>query len=71
MTPSFGSGPGLKFQQLEKTKPDFAANVAALGLRVQCNHWGPINRRQAVVSAAVNDMLSQAQTTLGGQNATS
>ncbi len=38
---------GWKFQQLCKTNPAFAAQVAAIGLRTLYNEWGPIIRREA------------------------
>lgn len=40
----FGAGPGREFQQFCKDNPAFTVELAALGLRVTANHWGPIDR---------------------------
>jgi hypothetical protein len=61
MTQNWGSGKGRDFQALCKECPDFAAMVAALGLRHACNHWGPIIRRQAFLAKVVDDLLRQVQ----------
>lgn len=44
---SIGSGDGFQFQTLCKTKPEFAVECAAIGLRVLRSHWGPIINRAA------------------------
>jgi SH3 domain-containing protein len=58
---NFGSGKGREFQRLSKECPAFAAEFAALGLRLFRTHWGPINRRQAEVRPECNVMLLQVQ----------
>jgi len=44
---NWGTGEGVSFQQLTKSCPLFAAEFAALALRMERTHWGPINRRDA------------------------
>lgn len=43
---TFGSGDAAAFQNLCKSKPAFAVECAAVGLRVIRQHWGPINRHE-------------------------
>jgi len=47
----WGDGPGRDFQALTKRCPKFAVLYAALLLRHARQHWGPINRREAEVTA--------------------
>jgi Putative peptidoglycan binding domain/N-acetylmuramoyl-L-alanine amidase len=58
---NFGSGPGREFQQLSKECPALAAELAAVGLRHNRRHWGPINRREAEVRPVCDLMLRQVQ----------
>ena len=58
---SWGLGQGLEFQRLCKSKPDFAAQAAALGLRSLRNHWGPVNRFEVQIKREVDDMLKKVQ----------
>ena len=58
---NFGSGKGREFQRLSKECPAFAAEFAALGLRLFRTHWGPINRREAEIRAECNVMLLKVQ----------
>jgi hypothetical protein len=60
-TESFGSGEGAEFQRLSKRCPAFAAEFAALGLRLNCRHWGPIRSRKAEVRQECDAMLQQVQ----------
>jgi hypothetical protein len=58
---NFGSGAGKDFQKLSKESPAFAAEFAAVILRNQRTHWGPINRKEAEIKPACNDMLKMVQ----------
>jgi hypothetical protein len=58
---NFGSGKGREFQRLSKECPAFAAEFAALGLRLFRTHWGPINRREAEIRPECNVMLLKVQ----------
>lgn len=44
-----GTGDGACYQMLAKEKPTFSVLLAALGLRSNCRHWGPIIRHEAEV----------------------
>lgn len=57
----FGTGRGREFQRLSKNCPAFAAEFAALGLRVVRKHWGPISRRKVEVRPECDEMLMQVQ----------
>jgi len=61
MTRNIGTGPGRLFQSLCKTKPAFAVEAAAIGLRTIRRHWGPINRYEAEVRLASDTMYKQVQ----------
>ena len=58
---NFGEGAGAAFQQLCKSSPAFAAESAAVGLRVLRAHWGPIRSRAAEVRPEVDRLLTQVQ----------
>jgi hypothetical protein len=58
---NYGDGQGEEFQKLCKACPAFAAEFAALGLRVLRKHWGPINSRDAEVTAQADSLLRQVQ----------
>lgn len=58
---NFGSGQGRDFQQLCKQCPAFAAEFAAVGLRHNCQQWGPIKRKEAELRPAADAMLRQVQ----------
>src|SRR5271166_3691596 len=60
-SPSYGSGDALRFQDVSKCAPAFAAEAAAVGLRVRRTHWGPINRYEARLSPAVNHLFLAVQ----------
>lgn len=47
----WGEGPGVDFQALTKSCPKFAVLYAAVLLRHRRKHWGPINRKEAEVTA--------------------
>lgn len=44
---NYGSGNGLRFQEMAKSCPAFATQYAMLTLRVLRDHYGPILRREA------------------------
>jgi hypothetical protein len=46
-----GEGVGVDFQDLMKKCPKFAVAYAAVLLRRQRKHWGPINNKKAEVRA--------------------
>lgn len=60
----WGEGPGVEFQALTKSCPKFAVLYAALLLRHQRKHWGPINRKEAEVTADTAALLSAVRASL-------
>lgn len=58
---NYGSGAGVKFQEMSKKQPMFAAEVAALGLRKLRKHWGPINRKEVEIKQYADELLIQVQ----------
>ena len=52
---------GLAFQQLSKSCPAFAVELAALGLRLRRSLWGPINGKTAELRFECDWMLLQVQ----------
>lgn len=56
-----GSGAGAEYQAFNKSCPAFAAEYAMVMLRVRRNHYGPINRKEAEVTSACNQMLKSVQ----------
>lgn len=60
-TRDYGSGDGLIFQHLCKTRPLFAAMTAAVGLRGIRSHWGPIDNYQAEVLPVVDELYKKVQ----------
>lgn len=63
-----GSGDGATFQSLCKSKPAFAVECAAVGLRVLRQHWGPINRREAEIRPEADALLQQVQAAVDALN---
>lgn len=62
-------GDGLDFQKLEKTCPAFAAEYAAVMLRVSggsAGHYGPLRTRAAEVRPECDAMLEQIETAVNG-----
>lgn len=57
----YGSGEGATYQALNKSCPAFAAEYAMVMLRVRRNHYGPINRKEAEVTTACNQMLKSVE----------
>lgn len=58
---NYGSGPGYDFQKLCKSKPAFAVECAAVGLRVIRRHWGPLNRKEAEIRPEADALYHQIQ----------
>lgn len=58
----FGAGEGREFQHLTKQCPAFAVAFAAIGLRHQPGHWGPINRKEAELRPEAEDLFKQVET---------
>jgi hypothetical protein len=58
---NYGSGPGVQFQRLSKECPAFAAEFAAVGLRTDCMHWGPIKAKAVEIRPECDAMLKQIQ----------
>jgi hypothetical protein len=52
-----GTGAGLDFQKFTRRCPAFAAEYAMTLARVLRKHWGPLNRKEAEVTANCNSML--------------
>src|SRR5205807_3505910 len=58
---NYGEGVGAAFQALCKSCPAFAAESAAVGLRVLRSHWGPLNSRAAEIRPEADVLLQQVQ----------
>ena len=58
---NWGDGAGHEFQALTKACPAFAIEFAAVGLRNQRKHWGPINTRAAELRADSDVFFRQVQ----------
>jgi uncharacterized protein (TIGR02594 family) len=59
---NYGSGaPGTRYQWLAKYSPAFAALMTGIGVRVRCNHWGPINRKEVEILTEVDQMLQEVE----------
>lgn len=58
---NYGSGDGERFQALTKSCPAFAAEVAAIGLRTSCTHWGPINNEKVELRPEADALLKEVQ----------
>lgn len=56
-----GTGAGADFQKFNKACPAFAAEYAMTMLRIARTHYGPINRIEAEVVPACDQMLKEVQ----------
>jgi len=61
-----GIGEGVRFQEKCKLKPDFATRYAALLLRYQRSHWGPIIRREVEVKESALDLFMEVRRLVEG-----
>jgi hypothetical protein len=68
---NWGVGPGVAFQQLAKQCPAFAVEYAAVLLRNDRGHFGPINRHKAEVVAAADTLFREVETYLSANGITS
>jgi hypothetical protein len=68
---NFGTGAGQAFQKLSKESPAFATEFAAIVLRNQRSHWGPINRKEVEIKPACNDMLKEVRNAVDNLGITS
>jgi hypothetical protein len=57
----FGSGEGAKWQRLMKTCPAASAQWAAILIRSQLRHFGPIKRREVEFKTQCRDMLREVE----------
>ena len=58
---NLGTGAGADYQAFNKSCPAFATEYAMTMLRIQRSHYGPINRKEAEVIPACNQMLKEVQ----------
>lgn len=58
---NWGTGAGADFQALTKACPAFAVEFAAVGLRNDRKHWGPINTHAAELRADSDTFFKQVQ----------
>jgi hypothetical protein len=64
-----GTGEGQEFQHLCKHCPAFAVAFAAVGLRHQPSHWGPILRKEAELRPEAEALFRDVEAILGEQGA--
>ena len=60
-TSILGTGSGADYQVFNKACPAFATEYAMVMLRIQRSHYGPINRKEAQVIPACNQLLKSVQ----------
>lgn len=58
---TLGTGSGADFQKFNKACPAFATEYAMTMLRIQRSHYGPINRKEAEVIPACDQLLKNVQ----------
>lgn len=58
---NYGDGDGAEFQRLSKEMPEFATSYAAIMIRVNRSHYGPLNRKEAEVYAPCADLLANVE----------
>lgn len=56
-----GTGAGAEYQIFNKACPSFATEYAMTMLRIHRGHYGPINRKEAEVNPACNQLLKNIQ----------
>jgi hypothetical protein len=61
ITSTLGSGEGAVYQKLNLSCPAFATEYAMAVLRILRGHYGPINRKEAQVIPACNQLLKSVQ----------
>ena len=60
--PIYGTGPGAEYQAFIKQCPSYAANYTALMLRLERNHFGPINTQKAKITSKCMSMRQSVET---------
>lgn len=60
-TSNLGTGAGADYQAFNKACPAFATEYAMVMLRIARSHYGPINRKEAQVVPACNELLKDVQ----------
>lgn len=63
---SYGRGSGAQYQWLSRFAPAFHALVTGVGLRKRRQHWGPINRKEAMLKREADDLLKQVESLMFG-----
>lgn len=58
---NYGSGNGLRHQDMSKNQPAYAAEVCAITLRNLRSHFGPVNNRAVEIRPEAADMLKRVQ----------
>lgn len=58
---NLGTGAGADYQAFNKSCPAFATEYAMTMLRIQRSHYGPINRKEAEVIPACDQLLKNVQ----------
>ena len=61
MLQNWGTGDGVEFQKLSKASPAFALEFAAVGLRRQPRHWGPIRTKKAQLKTECDALFKAVQ----------
>jgi hypothetical protein len=59
--PVVGSGKGAEFQRFTRACPAFAVEYAAVMMRTNLNHFGPIKRKEAELLPACIDMFERVE----------
>jgi hypothetical protein len=62
----YGSGTGLRYQELAKHCPQFAVETTACGLRYLRQHWGPVSRKECEIRREADEMLLEIQAVIDG-----
>jgi uncharacterized protein (TIGR02594 family) len=58
---------GTKYQWLAKYCPAFAVLMTGVGVRVQCKHWGPIQRDEVEILPEVDQMLQEVERVIASE----
>jgi hypothetical protein len=57
----YGTGEGARYQWLSRFVPAFHVLVTGVGMRLRCNHWGPINRHEVDIVPEVDELFVEVQ----------
>jgi hypothetical protein len=57
----YGTGEGARYQWLSRFSPAFHAFVTGVGMRIRCDHWGPINRHEVDIVPEIDDLFVEVQ----------